>query len=129
MLSIDKEQRIPYVSWWPEEIPSKRVVDKALENLKACNCNVDFMLSHTCPEQAAVDMFRYPYKIEDPVEKMLSLMEYEIESHKGERVDNFFRHHHKNMSDGVHTCLYGDVVEIREDGSWEYAVKGKEFTS
>src|SRR5574344_804014 len=27
-LSIDKEMRVPYVSWWPEEIPSKRVVDK-----------------------------------------------------------------------------------------------------
>ena len=127
-LSIDKEQRIPYVSWWPEEVPSKRVVDKALDTLHARGGEVDFMLSHTCPEQTAVDMFRYPYKIEDPVEKMLSVMEYEIESRKGRKVGNFFGHHHKNMSDGVHTCLYGDVVEIMEDGSWKYAVKGKEFT-
>ena len=59
---------------------------------------------------------------------MLSVMEYEIESRKGERVDNFFGHHHENISDGVHTCLYGDVVEIIEDGSWKYAVKEKEFT-
>ena len=105
-----------------------RVVDKALDTLNARGEEVDFMLSHTCPEQTAVDMFRYPYKIEDPVEKMLSVMEYEIESRKGRKVGNFFGHHHKNMSDGVHTCLYGDVVEIMEDGSWKYAVKGKEFT-
>ena len=129
MLRLDKEQRIPYVSWWPEEVPSNRVVDKALDTLHARGGEVDFMLPHTCPEHTAVDMFRYPYKIEDPVEKMLSMMEYEIESHKGERVGNFFGHHHKNISDGGHTCLYGDVVGIKEDGFWEYAMKRKEFTS
>lgn len=58
--SIDKEWRLPYVSWWPEEVPSKADFDRALANLEHSQWNFDYFLSHTCSEQTSLDFFKYP---------------------------------------------------------------------
>lgn len=50
--SIDKTLRIPHVTWWKEEIPSKAEVDYAIDNLeKHGNC-VDYIIAHTAPVRA-----------------------------------------------------------------------------
>jgi hypothetical protein len=49
-LSVDKDSRIPYLSWWPEEWPSSKEMDEALKNLKSMNFNVDYIITHAAPE-------------------------------------------------------------------------------
>lgn len=48
-LSIDKEWRIPNISWWEEEWPSKKEIDEALDNLAKYNNKVDYIITHAAP--------------------------------------------------------------------------------
>jgi len=50
--SIDKERRLMYFSWWPQEIPSYGEMDKAIEQLKRYNNDVDIILTHSCSSLA-----------------------------------------------------------------------------
>lgn len=49
-ISIDKNRRIPYVSWWPEEEPSVAEINEALDNLAAHANKVDYIITHAAPE-------------------------------------------------------------------------------
>lgn len=48
--SIDKENRTLGASWWPQEIPSYAEMDRGIESLEKVNWEVDYVLTHTCPE-------------------------------------------------------------------------------
>jgi hypothetical protein len=45
-MSIDKNRRTPYISWWPEEIPSSSQMKMGLDNLAKINNKVDLVLTH-----------------------------------------------------------------------------------
>lgn len=44
--SVDKRYRTPHHSWWPQELPSGREINDALDNARP----VDFMFVHDAPE-------------------------------------------------------------------------------
>lgn len=44
--SIDKNQRIPYMSWWPQEVPSYKDIDRINWDEK-----IDWVISHTTPHK------------------------------------------------------------------------------
>lgn len=46
--SIDALYRIPSISWWAEELPNKKEMDRGLYNLLLYNNKVDYILTHTC---------------------------------------------------------------------------------
>ena len=46
--SIDKANRIPGVSWWPQEMPSAKEYAEANKNLDLCSWKVDYVLTHDC---------------------------------------------------------------------------------
>ncbi|OQA48725.1 MAG: hypothetical protein BWY47_00929 [Bacteroidetes bacterium ADurb.Bin302] len=48
-LSIDKKYRIPGISWWKEEYPSKTEEKHALMTLEQHNFHVDYVLTHAAP--------------------------------------------------------------------------------
>ena len=52
--STDKEDRVPHVSWWPQETFSYYDAYTALENLKKYNNKVDYVLSHS-PNDECLD--------------------------------------------------------------------------
>ena len=111
--SIDKEWRLPYVSWWPEEVPSKADFDRALANLEHSQWNFDYFLSHTCSEQTSLDFFKYPNKFHDPVEKMISELEYSIQSNNPDaNYLHLFGHHHANIITTKEMCLYEKIVKL-----------------
>ena len=56
--SMDKEFRIPGVSWWPEEMPSDAEYTNASENLKRHDYKVDYILTHTAPTDTVEYMSR-----------------------------------------------------------------------
>lgn len=47
--SLDREYLPEGRAWWPEEIPSEKEMEEARENLKACNYEVDYILTHAAP--------------------------------------------------------------------------------
>lgn len=47
--SIDRASRIPFATWWPQEIPTERNFDEARANLSARDWEVDYVVTRTCP--------------------------------------------------------------------------------
>lgn len=48
--STDKWCRIPGLSWWAREMPSKEEYEEAIDNLKKYDFKVDYVLTHCAPE-------------------------------------------------------------------------------
>ena len=69
--SIDKHRRVQNVSWWKQEVPSKREYNVGLENLKKHNFTVDYVLTHTCPTEISTLLGFNNKKILDPTQVML----------------------------------------------------------
>ena len=91
-LSIDKAYRKNRISWWEEEIPTQADFMRAEENLKTAGCKVDYVLTHTAPQEA-INVFKHrlPFgnldpqddkyfdlKSADPTVKMLSAIREQI---------------------------------------------------
>lgn len=54
---MDKEgklYRIKNLTWWERELPTKNEMENALLNLEEHQWEVDYVVSHCCPQQAAV---------------------------------------------------------------------------
>lgn len=45
--------RANHVSWWKQEMPSKREMDRGIANLSKVQNEVDFIISHCCPQEIA----------------------------------------------------------------------------
>jgi len=56
--SIDKNTRTPYLSWWPQEIPTYTEMDLGISNLEEVNNEVDIIVTHTCPNDAFLHLAR-----------------------------------------------------------------------
>jgi hypothetical protein len=72
-LSIDKQYRTEWISWWKEEIPSAAEFEYGFKNLDKNNNKVDYILSHTCPTRFK-DALGSPWlikKFNDPTCKYL----------------------------------------------------------
>lgn len=54
--SPDKMHLVPYVDWWPQEIPNLTQMRHGLENLDKVNWNVDYMITHTCALHDLIDL-------------------------------------------------------------------------
>lgn len=63
-LSIDKDIRMPGISWWDRELPSYQEMNKGMENLDKVNWSVDYVLTHTCPVSIMAAMLKIKYKSE-----------------------------------------------------------------
>lgn len=49
--SIDKAMRKKGISWWPQEMPNEEEYKEAEKNLQKVNFKVDYILTHTAPEE------------------------------------------------------------------------------
>lgn len=47
--SIDRMYRTPFISWWPEELPSSSEINNAYTNLERINFEPEFIITHTAP--------------------------------------------------------------------------------
>ena len=48
--STDQLYRIPYRSWWPQEIPSQEEYDNAISNLELINYHPNYIITHAMPD-------------------------------------------------------------------------------
>ena len=84
--SVDRDQRILGIDWFPEELISSDDLDHALRfNLS----KIDIVVSHTCPEE--FDMTSNSFKINDPSRVALSRV---LEKYKPDLW--YFGHWHKH---------------------------------
>jgi len=105
--SIDKENRIVGISWWPEEIPDFVEMKHGLDNLEKHGFCVDYILTHTCPQSIFNKMsFK---KIKDDIDSTRKFLE---EVDKKTTFDKwFFGHFHDDLEfeDEKYIMLY-DII-------------------
>ena len=75
--SVDKYMRIPGLSWWAEELPSKEEYDRATQSLKDCDFEVDYIITHTAPVEVVKTMGFNPYLSQDM--ELMSYLSYIME--------------------------------------------------
>lgn len=107
--SIDKNNRIPNVSWWQEEIANFKEINEAIDNLKKYKNKVDYIITHVAPEEIIKDKFYKYSKIECPMEKFMNYI-YENVKYKMW----FCGHYHKDiwLSKENIQILYKNIVKL-----------------
>ena len=114
-LSFDWKDRIPNVSWWKQEIPSKEDYQRALKNAE--KHNVDFLITHDCSDTELKTMFSHCMKLDDPVTGMLeSILKILAKESRFRR--HLFGHMHKNIEHDFGSykanCLYERTLKLKE---------------
>lgn len=68
-VSIDKARRQNRISWWEEENPTQSDFMRGNENLQKVGYAIDYVISHTCPQEA-INTFQHtlPFGHLDPEE-------------------------------------------------------------
>ena len=110
-LSIDKNNRIPRVSWWKEEQPSKKELDHGLDNLKKNNNKVDYILTHTCSNKITEEVLKSSLQslfIHDPLSKYFDVIDKKISYKRW-----FFGHFHIDIEiSDKYYCLYKTYYQL-----------------
>lgn len=110
--SIDKQWRIPEVSWWAEEIPSVKEMETALTNLDKHEWKVDYVCTHAAPDNIHDKVLEgFKYKPNDAVTSFLQEIDDRLEYEKW-----FFGHYHDNwLVDDKHHLLYTEVIPMYKE--------------
>lgn len=111
--SIDKARRIEGISWWKEEMPTKREEDLGLKNLLKHGNKVDYILSHTCSEQtfdkmAKIIDLQHKEGFEQSLRKYFNHLEETVEY----KYWLFGHFHIDHVVDTKHVCLYHKILRI-----------------
>lgn len=109
--SIDKVYRTEGLSWWPEEIPSKKEEDEGLANLDKADWKVDVVLTHSCPEEDHFALLSAhnltPLDEPDAVHKYLSHIKKHLQYKRW-----FCGHYHTDDAVNGIEFLYDKVVRL-----------------
>ena len=135
--SIDRNMRLPYVSWWPEEIPKNEQIQLAFETLKKHDWKFDLFVSHTCSHDVKTYIGIPLIGFYDPVEDMIERLEDAVVENGGSWGASWFGHFHKDANidpkvlerktgvSGRYHCRYEGVSRILGRDSYEPARKHK----
>lgn len=107
--SVDKALRTPYVSWWPEEIPSSRELGEAFDNLEAHNWKVDYVITHCPPAKALLQIPLLSHQIDgfgNWLQGMADALDFK---------QWFFGHMHEDirLEGGRFEGLYNDIYDLQ----------------
>lgn len=104
--STDKERRIIWQSWWPQEQATYAdfiEMEKLLERVN----EVDYVVTHTCPENVVNKIHRGD-RINDVTSKLLTFLDSNIKYKHW-----YFGHMHQDVTIlDKYTCLYNKLVEV-----------------
>jgi predicted phosphodiesterase len=104
--SIDKEYRKPFVSWWPQEMPTYAECEEGLRNLEAHGNTVDYIVTHTAP-YSVIRRFYDPL-FETPHNQYLETVRNTVTFRKW-----YIGHLHRDMEIGEQfRLLYHDVIKV-----------------
>jgi DNA repair exonuclease SbcCD nuclease subunit len=108
--SSDIEYRKENISWWKEEIPTQIEYAEGLQNLSNHNWEVDYIITHTCPEEIQ-DILKNKFgkKVESTeLNKYFSKLNAKVSFRHW-----YFGHNHldEKLTDR-HTILYQEIIRI-----------------
>lgn len=107
--STDKSMRVPYVSWWPQEIPNWTETERGLDKLHAVDNQVDLVVTHEAPPYAIsqLGIWRQPCPEGEYVKRML---------HEFWKILEFktwcFGHYHEDVSNEKFHCLFHRIISV-----------------
>lgn len=110
--SVDKQQRTPYIDWWPCELPDEEEIEHARASLDACDWQVDYVITHTCSNMVApralYPSFGWQYPDTDRLMNFFDELEERLDYKKW-----YFGHFHRDrVIDDKHTLLYEGIVRL-----------------
>ena len=111
-ISIDKEKRAEFISWWRQEVPSFIEQWQAIEKLNNCGNKVDYVITHEMPFSSLMKMVdpSCRFMFENDVQKQFLddiklILDYK---------HWYCGHHHTDetiVEDNL-TVLYKDIIKI-----------------
>lgn len=111
--STDRESRTEGFDWWRDERIKPEEINFALQNLKACDNKVDFVLSHTGGVVVSKKLGFRPTPSDYLLHDLLSQVTYE---------KHFCGHYHIDVNIEAKTkdrILFYDMVEVFNDNSYK----------
>lgn len=110
--SVDREYRVPYSSWWPQELPDERDFDTARTKLDEVGWKVDCVITHTCSTRMlSPTLYPDPGWERPDVDRLTGFLD-ELE----DRLDYkrwYYGHFHRDGNpDERHTVLYDRIVGL-----------------
>jgi len=109
--SIDKCYRVEYISWWKQEEINFEEIQNTLSNLNKHNNQVDYILTHTCPNTLREKMFEFTTKKSD---SNTDFFDYLVD----DKIINFkkwyFGHFHEDISYENFSCLHNNIKLLGE---------------
>ena len=106
--SIDRDCRIPFLSWWPDEVPTWEEFEKTKTALQNHNNKVNYFLTHTCSRSTSKDFFNYMNGFNDGTEDMIEELEKQIEG----KYIHYFGHHHNDIKKDNQICMYTKIKKL-----------------
>ena len=105
--SHDMHYRTEFKNWWREEMPSEEEYDNAINNLAYHNGNIDYVISHCCP-----DSIQEKISPEYEHNRLTNFLEHIVKS-DCTYTKWFFGHYHVDQEiDEKHVCLYDNIVKL-----------------
>lgn len=111
--STDKEYRVPFISWWPDEVWDKLDRNKLANLLEKSNTYVDVVLTHEAPSSIVNTLYNGRPRSTDTMTKGLELLKKNLQYGKW-----FFGHHHQDINfinttgENKITAVYKEVHKI-----------------
>ncbi len=116
--SVDRDLRIAYVTWWPDELPGERNFAEAREALAAHDWKVDYVVTHTCADSMLPAALYPNVGWEHPDHDRLTEFLEELEGRLTYKRW-YFGHFHRDADlERNHTVLYDQIVRLGE-GVWD----------
>ena len=105
--SVDKDYRVPGISWWEAEMPTDEEYEDAFHNLELNNYEVDYIITHTAPDKIA-NLFSKDISGEKRLNDFLQRID-ELTTYK----HYYFGHFHDDRDlDSKHTVLFNEIRNI-----------------
>ena len=107
--SIDKNSRVPGISWWSQEIPTTFEFEFGLDQLVRYDNKVDYILGHTTSLNYIENNIKPRWLLPDPVSEYFNVIEETVEFKRF-----YFGHWHMDKDDIKHRALYKDIILLGE---------------
>ena len=105
--SYDKIYRTPGVDWWEREEGNYQEECEAIDNLAEHNYQVDYVLTHTCPDELLQPFFHFSDTTPSTTGKFLNHIAHTISFKEW-----YFGHMHVDQDFGKYHVMYQTIKQI-----------------
>ena len=109
--SIDKYRREEHISWWKDELPTEEDLNEAKKNLRLCNNEVDYIITHSIDSKALNNPMLFTQGLKCKAFQDNYILDWIEDNVKYKHW--YFGHYHVDakLSDKK-TCLYNNILEL-----------------